>query len=160
MKTNLDAVNKYRKTKKGFISASYQSMKLNAKFRGISPPNFTRIEYLSFLQYHPNFDLLFEQWINSGFDKWLRPSIDRINNKLGYTMDNIRLGTWRANYEARIPTFKETSRWKKSKFSHNDILTIRSRLYAGEKVKDLADEFKVARTTIYAIKNRENWRDL
>lgn len=44
-----------------------------------------------------NFDALYLNWINSGYDKWKKPSCDRIDDYKGYSFDNIRLVTWQDN---------------------------------------------------------------
>lgn len=36
-------------------------------------------------------------WVNSGYDKWLSPSVDRKDNTQSYTLSNIQLGTWKEN---------------------------------------------------------------
>ena len=40
---------------------------------------------------------LYAAWEQANYDKWLIPSIDRIDNYKGYTFDNINLMTWRQN---------------------------------------------------------------
>ena len=36
------------------------------------------------------FDEIYEKWEESGFTRHLTPSIDRKNNNLGYTFDNMQ----------------------------------------------------------------------
>ena len=43
------------------------------------------------------FDLLYEQWAKSGFDRRLTPSIDRIDNSEGYIASNMRWVTLSEN---------------------------------------------------------------
>lgn len=47
----------------------------------------------------PLFLRLYKKWVESGYDKWRKPSLDRINPYKGYTIDNMRLMTWRENWE-------------------------------------------------------------
>ena len=37
-----------------------------------------------------SFDKLYDDWVSSGFDKKLSPSIDRVDTSKGYTLDNMR----------------------------------------------------------------------
>ena len=37
-------------------------------------------------------------WVNSGYKRDMKPSIDRLDNSRGYSFDNIRLVTFRENY--------------------------------------------------------------
>ena len=45
------------------------------------------------------FHSLYTDWVLSGYDKMLIPSIDRIDNNLGYNFDNIQLLTYAQNRE-------------------------------------------------------------
>lgn len=157
---NLEGVKKYRKTIKGWLSTTYQAMKSNASQRGYSRPNFSREEYRTFIGTQKHFYASFNAWATSGFNKWERPSIDRINNNVGYDLLNLRLVTWQENYNARIPTMKSKTRWKKSKFSEPDIISIRQRLANGEQGRIIAKEFGVADSTICMLKSRKNWSDI
>ena len=48
------------------------------------------------------FIALWRKWRDSNWDKWLRPSFDRLDNSLGYSLDNIRLVTWEDNYRKDV----------------------------------------------------------
>lgn len=43
------------------------------------------------------YNRLYSDWVKSGFHKQLKPSIDRINNKKGYFINNINMLTWAEN---------------------------------------------------------------
>lgn len=43
------------------------------------------------------FKRLYVEWVKSGYDKWKKPSIDRINRLKPYTKDNIQLLSWADN---------------------------------------------------------------
>jgi hypothetical protein len=45
------------------------------------------------------FITLFNNWVNSGYNTDLAPSVDRVNNEIGYTETNIQVMTWKENYE-------------------------------------------------------------
>lgn len=40
---------------------------------------------------------LFSEWKKSGYQKQTKPSLDRINNKKHYSLDNINMLTWAEN---------------------------------------------------------------
>lgn len=43
------------------------------------------------------FKRLYAEWVKSGYNKWKKPSIDRINRLKPYTKDNIQLLSWADN---------------------------------------------------------------
>lgn len=152
----------YRKTRKGWMNAVYQTMKSNSRLRGHAPPNFTRKEFDAFIDAQPHFHMLFEEWEKSGFDKWKRPSIDRIDNNKSYKFDNMRLVTWRENYN--LVNTKEyrmqVMRWCRSKFKKEDILFIRDACARGMKHKYLAELFGVSVSTIHMMNRGVHWEDV
>ena len=42
---------------------------------------------------------LHKAWVDSGYLKALAPSLDRIDNELGYSFENIELMTWQQNHD-------------------------------------------------------------
>ena len=48
---------------------------------------------------YPQFIVLWQRWVDSGWDRNLSPSIDRIDNSRGYVLGNIQ---WITNYENTI----------------------------------------------------------
>ena len=40
---------------------------------------------------------IYKEWVKSNFNRWERPSIDRLINTKGYSLDNIQLVTFREN---------------------------------------------------------------
>lgn len=43
------------------------------------------------------FKRLYTEWVKSGYNKWKKPSIDRVNRLKPYTKDNIQLLSWGDN---------------------------------------------------------------
>ena len=41
--------------------------------------------------------MLYNEWVTSGYDKYAKPSLDRIDDYKGYSFDNIQLMTWGEN---------------------------------------------------------------
>jgi len=58
---------------------------------------FSLQEFKEFVARDDVFENLFEAWRASGWDKRFSPSLDRIDNSQGYTLDNIQLMTKSAN---------------------------------------------------------------
>lgn len=81
------------------IASLWAGMKQRSKRRGHPMPNFTRKEFVDWLwssglgDYHADY-------VASEFDKWKKPSVDRLDNSKPYTLDNIRLVTWKDNLDA------------------------------------------------------------
>ena len=90
---------KIRHSKNGLISTIIRDQRKASKHRGHTPPAYTLDELKSWVFSQPNFETLFNEWVASGFDKWKKPSIDRIDEKLSYNFSNIRLVTWRENLD-------------------------------------------------------------
>ena len=88
--------NDYYRTEKGLIRTIYKTQRAHSKHRGHAQPIYTKKELATWL-YSNGLSELFDQWQKSGFDKWKRPSVDRINDFKGYSFDNIRLVTWKEN---------------------------------------------------------------
>lgn len=89
----------YKGTKNGYLTKIYGQQIASSKKRGHPMPSYTREELGEWLFAQPNFDKLFNAWLDSGRDKNLAPSIDRDKNHLPYTFNNITLMTWQANKE-------------------------------------------------------------
>ena len=81
----------YRKSIEGIITQAYSHQKECSKTRGHIPPTYTRNELRDWILAQPNFMPLYTAWVDSGYVKNLKPSIDRLNDAVGYTFDNIQL---------------------------------------------------------------------
>lgn len=86
----MNATKKYRRTRKGLVTNLYHKMKYR-----------NTVEFsLSYLQLFADcakFNRLFIEWEKSNYNKQLKPSIDRINNKDCYSTSNIQWLTWAEN---------------------------------------------------------------
>lgn len=90
-------VTKYCKTKNGLISSIYRSQKQSSKTRNHKPPKYS-LDELKYWALNQNiFHLLYNNWVNSNFDKWLRPSFDRNNSNHMYSLNNLKIMTWKEN---------------------------------------------------------------
>ncbi len=96
-KKYLVTAKEYKRTKHGFVSVAYSSQKTNSKKRGHSLPSYTKDELREWLYSQPLFHVLYDNWKRLDFQKEYKPSIDRKDDHIGYTMGNIQLMTWGEN---------------------------------------------------------------
>ena len=89
----------YNRTPKGRVLRMYTSQKHSSKQRGHNPPSYTKSELFIYVTTHPDFTLIFKEWEDSGYDKYSSPSIDRLDDFKGYSMDNIRLVPYKDNFD-------------------------------------------------------------
>ena len=88
----------YGLTEKGVIRTIYGSQKFNSRTRKMDPPDYSKSELKEWL-YKNGFKELFDKWVKSCYNKKLKPSTDRINDFISYSLDNITLGTWQDNID-------------------------------------------------------------
>lgn len=81
----------YRKSPKGVLTNMYDHM------RRRHPITFTLKEFHKRFLSDPKYLRLYSEWVNGGYKKILRPSLDRINNKKDYTFENTQMLTWGDN---------------------------------------------------------------
>lgn len=99
------------RTRWGLKERLYAGMKSNSKNRGHDVP-MKEMEFIKWVTEQDNFESLYQDWKNSGYDKMLSPSIDRLDDNVGYTLTNIRLTTWKDNDEKqRVKTRKPVEQY-------------------------------------------------
>ena len=87
---------KFRETPKGVLTNMYHKMK------GRNVVDFSLQEFHDRFLNDKTFMRLFNEWINSGKDKMKKPSLDRILNKLHYTVRNTHMITWAENRHKQV----------------------------------------------------------
>lgn len=92
----LENTREYRKTPKGVLTNMYGKMKSR---RGV---HFSLDEFHKRFLEDKKFLRLHSEWLKSGMDKMKKPSIDRISNKQGYTVENTHMITWAENRHKQV----------------------------------------------------------
>ncbi len=87
----------YFHSKKGVTAIIYGGQKLSSKMRGHNPPTYSSKEIREWLFSQKKFHVLYDNWKRLDYQKRYKPSVDRIDDSLGYTMANIQLMTWGEN---------------------------------------------------------------
>jgi len=85
------------RSKGGWFTNTYFRQKMLSKQRNYPLPNYTREELRVWCESKPIFNTLFQNWIDSGYKRLKSVSLDRIDDYLPYTFDNIRICTWKEN---------------------------------------------------------------
>lgn len=94
---NNASTKKYEKSKPGFLMRTYRNMK--SRVTGIqykkihlygNLPLLDKDSFYSWSISNSDFNTLFDNWVCSGYDRKLTPSIDRIDSNSGYILDNMR----------------------------------------------------------------------
>ena len=49
--------------------------------------------------YKNNYKKMFKKWKRASFSRWLAPSLDRLDTRKGYELNNLELVTWRVNQD-------------------------------------------------------------
>ncbi len=90
-----------------FVCKIYSKQKNSSIKRGHFPPEYTLQELREYLMNNQKYINMFNRYIESGRDKNLAPSVDRLENDRGYSFDNIQLITWKENLLKEVEYQKE-----------------------------------------------------
>lgn len=105
----------YRRSKKGLITQIYSDQKKNSKKRNHAYPNYTMHELRQWIFNQKIFIKLYNNWVNSGYIIDLVPSCDRLDDYKPYTLDNLRLVTFKENRESYYQDAKNGINTKRCK---------------------------------------------
>lgn len=89
--------NNFYRSKKGLPSRIYFDQ-INSSIRnGFNKPKYSLDELRKWLLSNEKYNLLYDEWVKSNYNKMKVPSIDRLDDYKGYCFNNIRLITWQEN---------------------------------------------------------------
>lgn len=88
-----------RRSKEGLKRYMYTCQKMYSKKRGHNLPSYSLEEFIFWIDSQDNFDSLYYDWVKNKFNRWYKPSVDRLTDKEGYSLSNIRLVSWKENSE-------------------------------------------------------------
>ncbi len=96
--SNSARMKEYKKTIGGQVSRMFGSTR-NTNRGKRALPTYTKQEFKDFvlITNKIDFERIYNDWVASGHMKNLTPSIDRIDNSLGYVFSNMRVTTWEDN---------------------------------------------------------------
>lgn len=95
---------KYEKTKPGFLMRLYRNMQ--SRINGVQKQKhhlyigkslLPRYEFYKWAYNSPSFYILFMNWEDSGYNRKLTPTVDRIDPSIGYTPENMEWVTHSEN---------------------------------------------------------------
>lgn len=98
-----------KRTPNGVITTLFIFMKRRSKKRKHAPPKFTKVQLTKWL-YDNGFQKLYDDWVSSGYNRWKKPSCDRLDDSKGYSFDNMRLVTWKENHDKNKRELEKKSR--------------------------------------------------
>lgn len=87
----------WEKSKKGVLYSIFKCQEKASTQRGHPPPQYSFDEFKAWAMGQDIFHVLYENWVNSGHKKDLKPSADRVDDYIGYRFDNIRIVMWIEN---------------------------------------------------------------
>lgn len=88
---------KYEKTERGFLMRKYRNMqsrivgiqkKKHHLYKGL--PLLSREDFYKWAFASRRFKNMYKRWVESGYQRKLTPSVDRIDSSRGYEIDNMR----------------------------------------------------------------------
>ncbi len=97
VKTGIIKTSKVQWSKKELIERLFHDQVKHSKARGHLPPEYTKEQLVDLIMNDPEYDTLYNTWVANGLLSDDKPSIDRLDDKKGYSFDNIRLVTWDIN---------------------------------------------------------------
>jgi hypothetical protein len=92
-----EVIKKYQRSEDGLVSKMFSDQRVREKQKGFKKVDYTKEEFGNFLKNNSKYKSIYDNWVKSGYDPQLKPSVDRIDPKKGYSLDNIQVGTWAEN---------------------------------------------------------------
>lgn len=128
----------YRRTKIGLIKGIFSNQIWSSKYRWHNLPNYTKQELQEWILNQYNFNLLYNNWVKSWYKKDLIPSIDRLDDSIWYSIDNIQLITWISNYKKSHTDRKD---WKIIN-QHKSVIWVNKKTWEIKKFYSIAEAWR------------------
>ena len=93
----VDYSENHRRSVKGKALEIFSGQGKSSKQRGYNPPTYSRDEFIDWMLNNQDYIRLHDEWVKSGYNKNLTPSVDRLDDYKRYSFDNIRVVTWEEN---------------------------------------------------------------
>lgn len=87
----------YARKPENVIRTSWHHNNYHSELRGHEAPSYSYKELKDWAFSQAKFFSLYEAWISSGYNRRMKPSIDRIDDDKSYSLDNIQLVTFGEN---------------------------------------------------------------
>ena len=87
------------RTIRGLIKSIISQQKVKSKKRKHLAPTYTEEELIDWWNKQPMAAVLYARWVASNYETDLKPSIDRLDDYKGYSLDNIQLVTVKENID-------------------------------------------------------------
>lgn len=112
----------FQRTRLGMSGCIYRDQEKDSKRRNHLPPDYSLESFREWLFNCENFELLYNNWVSSEYNKNKRPSVDRLDDSIGYNFNNIQLLTWEENNEKHYAKRRKLTREPiKIKFEGEDL---------------------------------------
>ena len=92
-----DCLKRFIRSKHGVINQMYSSSISRTKKKGFTPVSFTKEELEKWVYSRKEFHILYDEWVLEDYPTALKPSLDRLDDYKGYSLDNIRIVTANTN---------------------------------------------------------------
>lgn len=92
-----DCLKRFIRSKHGVINQMYSSSISRTKKKGFTPVSFTKEELKKWVYSRKEFHTLYDKWVLEDYPTALKPSLDRLDDYKGYSLDNIRIVTANTN---------------------------------------------------------------
>ena len=99
----------WQRTKDGMMAVIFASQKSSSKRRCHNLPTYTLEDLREWAYAQSEFHIMYDNWKRLDYQRWYKPSVDRIDDSIGYTMSNIQLMIWKDNSNKRVLQLKEAS---------------------------------------------------
>jgi hypothetical protein len=83
----------YKHTQEGLVAKIHSDQRRNSRRRGHELSQYDIYTLREWAKKQPIFYMLYDIWVASGYNRWSRPSFNRKNNNLPYSLNNIEIMT-------------------------------------------------------------------